>query len=81
MDRLMDIVNFVYAYCTDFVINIANILGVSYYEVNTFIFVILYPLLLVGLTCLFVIQILRLRYWKKTNINVEKKDFKGNRRL
>ena len=77
----MDIVNFVYAYCTDFVINIANILGVSYYEVNTFIFVILYPLLLVGLTCLFVIQILRLRYWKKTNINVEKKDFKGNRRL
>ena len=53
----MDIVNFVYAYCTDFVINIANILGVSYYEVNTFIFVILYPLLLVGLTCLFVIQI------------------------
>ncbi len=65
MDRLMDIVNFVYAYCTDFVINIANILGLSYYEVNTFIFVILYPLLLVGLTCLFVIQILRLRYWKK----------------
>lgn len=65
MDRLMDIVNFVYAYCTDFVINIANILGLSYYEVNTFIFVVLYPLLLVGLTCLFVIQILRLRYWKK----------------
>ena len=65
MGRLMDIVNFVYAYCTDFVINMANILGVSYYEVNTFIFVILYPLLLIGLTCLFIIQILRLRYWKK----------------
>ena len=65
MDRLMDVVNFVYAYCTDFVINTANILDLSYYEVNTFIFVILYPLLVVGLTCLFVIQILRLRYWKK----------------
>ncbi len=65
MDRLMDIVNFIYAYCTDFVINIANVLGVSYYEVNTFIFVILYPLLIIGLTCLFVIQILRLWYWKK----------------
>ncbi len=65
MGRLMDIVNFVYAYCTDFVINMANILGVSYYEVNTFIFVILYPLLLIGLTCLFIIQILRLRYLKK----------------
>lgn len=65
MDKLMDIVNFVYAYCTDFVINIANILGLSYYEVNTLIFVILYPLLVVSLTCLFVIQILRLRYRKK----------------
>ncbi len=65
MGRLMDIVNFIYAYCTDFVINIANILGLSYYEVNTFIFVILYPLLIIGLICLFVIQILRLRYWKK----------------
>jgi len=65
MGRLMDIVNFIYAYCTDFVINIANVLGLSYYEVNTFIFVILYPLLIIGLTCLFVIQILRLRYWKK----------------
>ena len=65
MDRLMDIVNFVYAYCTDFVINLANILGVSYYEVNTFIFVILYPLLIIGLIYLFIIQVLRLRYWKK----------------
>ncbi len=64
MDRLMDIVNFVYAYCTDFVINLANILGLSYYEVNTFIFVILYPLLVVGLTCLFITQILRLRFLK-----------------
>lgn len=64
MDKLMDIVNFVYAYCTDFVINLANILGLSYYEVNTFIFVILYPLLVIGLTCLFVIQILRLRFLK-----------------
>lgn len=61
----MDIVNFVYAYCTDFVINLANILGLSYYEINTFIFVVLYPLLVVGLTCLFIIQVLRLRYWKK----------------
>lgn len=65
MDRLMDIVNFVYAYCADFVINLANILGLSYYEINTLIFVILYPLLVVGLTCLFIIQVLRLRYWKK----------------
>lgn len=64
MDRLMDIVNFIYAYCTDFVINIANVLRVSYYEVNTFIFVILYPLLVVGFTCLFIIQILRLRFLK-----------------
>lgn len=76
----MDIVNFVYAYCTDFVINLANILGVSYYEINTLIFVILYPLLVIGLTCLFIIQVLRFKH--KKNINVSKeRGFKGNRKL
>lgn len=76
----MDIVNSVYAYCTDFVINIANILGVSYYEVNTFIFVFLYPILVVGLTCLFVIQILRFKH--KKNISVSKeRGFKGYTKL
>jgi hypothetical protein len=33
-----------YAYCTDFIINLANFLEISYYEVNFIIFVVLYPL-------------------------------------
>ena len=33
-----------YAYCTDFIINLANFWEISYYEVNFIIFVVLYPL-------------------------------------
>lgn len=35
---------FIYAYCTDFVINLANILNLTYYEVNAIIFCIIWPL-------------------------------------
>jgi len=40
---------FVYGYCTDFVINLANLLGLSYYEINAFFFVLLWPAVTVGL--------------------------------
>jgi hypothetical protein len=33
-----------YAYCTDFIINLANFWEISYYEMNFIIFVVLYPL-------------------------------------
>lgn len=53
---LNDLVDFVssvggsfYVYCTDFTINLANLTGTSYYEVNFFFFCVLYPLLLLGL--------------------------------
>lgn len=39
----------IYGYCTDFVINTANMLGLSYYEVNAGLFVFLWPMLTVGL--------------------------------
>ena len=55
----------VYGYCTDFVINIANLLGLSYYEVNALIFVIIWPLLTVALVVLFVVQMVRYRRLKK----------------
>ncbi|MCO6497517.1 MAG: hypothetical protein J5I50_07630 [Chitinophagaceae bacterium] len=48
MNQLITFFKGVYAYCTDFLINLANILGISYYEVNFFIFIILFPLLLIG---------------------------------
>lgn len=45
-----------YAYCTDFIINIANILHISYYEANFIIFIVLFPLCLIGSCCFFVYQ-------------------------
>lgn len=47
---------FVYGYCTDFVINLANLLGLSYYEVNALLFVFLWPLLTVVLLLIFAKQ-------------------------
>ncbi len=33
----------IFQYCTSFVINLANYLGISYYETNFFIFCLLWP--------------------------------------
>ena len=66
---MLEFVNYiiivVFAYCTDFVINLSNILGVSYYEVNAFIFVILWPVLTIVLFIVFIIQIIRLSIIRK----------------
>ena len=61
MERLVDKM---YFYCTDFVINLANILNLSYYEINAIIFCFLYPLLIVGLTGIYLIQKIRLNKLK-----------------
>jgi hypothetical protein len=45
MELITDFFKFIYVYCTDFLINIANLLGLSYYEVNAVIFCFIYPLL------------------------------------
>lgn len=48
----MDSLFVIYAFCTDFVINTANLLGLSYNDVNAILFFVLFPLttvLLVGL--------------------------------
>jgi len=59
----------IYVYCTDFIINLANIFDLSYYEVNTLIFCLLYPILVVGLISIYLIQKARLRKVKiKHNI-------------
>jgi hypothetical protein len=34
-----------YVYCTDFIINMSNLLGISYYEFNFIIFCIVFPFL------------------------------------
>ncbi len=50
---------------TDFCINLANLLGISYYEVNFYIFCVLYPLLMFGAFSLFAIQKIRLKRLEK----------------
>jgi len=59
MERL---INEIYIYCTDFIINLANILNLSYYEINAIIFCFLYPILIVGLTLIYLLQ---KRRWNK----------------
>lgn len=61
MDKLIELVNLVYVYCTDFIISLANLLHLSYYEVNTLFFCIIYPLGLMLLLVIFVWQKSRLR--------------------
>lgn len=54
-----------YAYCTDFVINLANLLHLSYYEINFWVFCVVYPFLLISLPVLFFVQQLRLKILAK----------------
>ena len=51
----------IYVYCTDFIINLANILNLSYYEINAIIFCFLYPTLIFVLTLIYLIQKIRLK--------------------
>lgn len=56
MGSILHLLNALYAYCTDFVINLANLLGLSYYEVNFVFFVILYPLIFTVSLAILIIQ-------------------------
>jgi len=63
------LINELYVYCTDLVINLANIFHLSYYEINAILFCFLYPLLIVGLPVIFLFQKVRLKKLKtKHNI-------------
>lgn len=61
MNDLFEFSRFFYMYCTDFIINLANILDLSYYEVNFIIFCILYPALIFGSIGLYILQRVRLK--------------------
>lgn len=65
MEVLSKIILFIYTYCTDFIINLANILQLSYYEVNALIFCVIWPLLTIFLIVVFIIQ--KIRYRKIVN--------------
>lgn len=53
-----------YMYCTDFTINIANLFSISYYDVNAMIFCVLWPVITIILTSIYIIQKIRLRRLK-----------------
>ena len=77
MNSLIHLFKELYAYCTDFIINLANITGLSYYEVNFVIFIICYPLFLIITPTLFVIQKSRLRNIKNHTISTTKTESKN----
>lgn len=52
MDSLNGILNLLYWYCTDFCVNLANWLGITYVEFNFMLFIVIFPgvtLLLLGI--------------------------------
>lgn len=61
MDYIEFIGSFIYAYCTDFVINLANIFNLSNYEINAIIFCIIWPLLTVFLILLNIYKLISLK--------------------
>jgi len=67
MNYIIKLGKFIYFYCTDFIINLANIFNLSYYEINFIIFCVLYPVLIIGSIGFYLIQRMRLRRIKEYN--------------
>jgi len=61
MNQMQEFIQYLYVYCTDFVINLANLLNLSYYEVNFITFCLLYPFFGAGLVLFYLNQRRRLR--------------------
>ncbi|NDC76805.1 MAG: hypothetical protein EBZ67_02855 [Chitinophagia bacterium] len=61
MNWLKEFVLYLYVYCTDFCMSAANLIGLSYYEVNFYMFCVAYPLLGIFSTWLYFRQRARLR--------------------
>ena len=66
MDKLFDCAYFLYNYCTDFVINLANLAHLSYYEINFIFFCVLYPVLSIASIFFYFIQRKRLRNYRNS---------------
>ena len=81
MELLEKIGIYVYVYCTDFVINLANLLGLSYYEINTLFFIIIWPVITLGLILVYFVQVLRLKK-KRSRLNKADKlsNYRGAKR-
>lgn len=67
---MSEIITFIYWYCTDFCVNLANLLGVSYVEVNMVLFLLLFPALILVLVVLNIYRYF-LKLTHKTNISAK----------
>lgn len=67
MNYIIELGKFIYAYCTDFIINLANIFNLSYYEINFIIFCVLYPVLIIGSIGFYLKQRIRFKRIKEHN--------------
>ncbi len=65
---MIQLVRWIYIYCTDFMINLANLMHLSYYETNFFLFCIIFPAMLVASSAFYIFQLIRLNRLKKKSI-------------
>jgi hypothetical protein len=56
LDIIVRLGTYVFLYCTDFVINLANLTGLSYYEINTVLFIVIWPLITIFLLFFYGLQ-------------------------
>ncbi len=64
-DFLSKLVIEIYVYCTDFIINVANLTDTSYYEVNAFLFCFLWIVITFVLLVIYCVQLIRLQKLKR----------------
>jgi hypothetical protein len=72
MDKFFDWAYFLYNYCTDFIINVANLFELSYYEINFIFFCVLYPVLSVATIFFFFTQRIKMKKLKSSSNNFKK---------
>jgi hypothetical protein len=70
MNYLEYIAGHIYAYCTDFIINLSNLLHLSYYEVNALIFCMIWPIFTLSLIVLNLYQFLRNIKSRRSSLDV-----------
>ena len=68
MEFVLKIVREVFVYCADFIINTANLLNISYYEVNALLFVIIWPLVTLFLFAAVLFQRIQIRFMKNNRV-------------
>jgi hypothetical protein len=66
MHKISEWVLQLYNYCTDFVINLSNLLHLSYYEINFLFFCLIYPVALMASFSFYVAQRQKLK--KQENV-------------